>query len=51
MGGIGAADIFPRQANMSVPLAHTAIFIFSLFPLQPITALNTDRVSLLNTGL
>ena len=51
MGGIGAADIFPRQANMSVSLAHTAIRIFHLFPLRPITALNTGRVSLTNTGL
>ena len=46
MGGIGAADIFPRQANMSVSLAHTAIRIFHLFPSRPITALNTGRVSL-----
>jgi len=51
MGGIGAADIFPRQANMSVSLAHTAIRIFHLFPSRPITALNTGRVSLTNTGL
>ena len=51
MGGIGAADIFPRQANMSVPLAHTAIRIFHLFPSRPITALNTGRVSWTNTGL
>jgi len=51
MGGIGAADIFPRQANMSVSLAHTAILIFYLFPSLPITALNTGRVSLTNTGL
>jgi len=46
MGGRGAADIFPRQANMSVSLAHTAIRIFHLFPSRPITALNTGRVSL-----
>ena len=51
MGGIGAADIFPRQANMSVSLAHTAIRIFHLFPSRPITALSTGRVSLTNTGL
>jgi len=51
MGGIRAADIFPRQANMSVSLAHTAIRIFYLFPSRPITALNTGRVSLTNTGL
>ena len=51
MGGMGAADIFPRQANMSVSLAHTAIRIFHLFPSRPITALNTRRVSLTNTGL
>ena len=51
MGGLGAADIFPRQANMSVSLAHTAIRIFHLFPSRPITALNTGRVSLTNTGL
>ena len=51
MGGIGAAAIFPRQANMSVSLAHTAIRIFHLFPSRPITALNSGRVSLTNTGL
>ena len=51
MGGMGAADIFPRQANMSVSLAHTAIRIFHLFPSRPIAALNTGRVSLTNTGL
>jgi len=51
MGGIGAADIFPCQANMSVSLAHTAIRISHLFPSRPITALNTGRVSLTNTGL
>jgi len=51
MGGIGAADIFPRQANMSVSLAHTATRIFHLFLSRPITALNTGRVSLTNTGL
>jgi len=51
MGGMGAADIFPRQANMSVSLAQTAIRIFHLFPSRPITALNTGRVSLTNTGL
>jgi len=51
MGGIGAADIFPRQANMSVSLARTAIRIFHLLPSRPITALNTGRVSLTNTGL
>jgi len=51
MGGIGAADIFPRQANMSVSLAHTAIRISHLFSSRPITALNSGRVSLTNTGL
>ena len=51
MDGIGVADIFPRQANMSVSLAQTSIHIFSLFPSRPITALNTGRVSLTNTGL
>jgi len=53
MGGVGAADIFPRQANMSLSLslAHTAIRIFYLFPSPPITALNTGGVSLTNTGL
>jgi len=47
MGGIGAADIFTRQANMFVSLAHTAIRILYLFPSRPITALNTGRVSFL----
>jgi len=51
VGGIGAADIFPRQANMSVSLAHTVIPIFHLFSSRPITTLNTGRVSLTNTGL
>jgi len=50
MGGIGAADIFPRQANMSVSLAHTAVRIYHLFPSRPITALNTGRVSLTIQG-
>jgi len=50
MGGIGAADIFPRQANIFVSLARMAIRIFDLFPSRPITALNTGRVSLTNTG-
>ena len=48
MGGIGAADIFPRQANMSVSFARTAIRIFHLFSSRLITALNTGRVSLTN---
>ena len=47
----GRSDIFLRQANMSVSLAHIAIYFFHLFPLRPITALNTGRVSLSNTGL
>ena len=51
MGSVGEADIFPRQAILSVSLAYTEIRIFHLFPSRPITALNTGRVSLTNTGL
>jgi len=45
------ADTFPRQTNISVSLAQTEIPIFDLPPSRPITELNTDRVSLNNTGL
>jgi len=55
MGDVGVADIFPRQANMSVSHAQHSdsylIRIFNFFPSRPITALNTGRVSLANTGL